>query len=453
MEEVQSQAPVEQMSPSTSDSLARLIQQYAELPCGQNALEVDFLELFPDRSGSERATHLLHPYPAKLVRNIPRFFLGCSDVCAHGSRVLDPFCGSGTVLLEGRLAGHAVIGADANPLARVIAQAKLDPPKALEAQSKLEAIMVAATKVRGVTPDVVNIDYWFNPKVQIQLSKLHAAIAKVCGSVWDAPFYWACFSSCVRRVSLADPRLSVPVRINPDRAKIYGAKGGEVLQRLERLENIDVFQVFWRVTQANIKRIKRTQFPVGTEAPEMFDDARHLQLGAESIDLIVTSPPYVGAQKYVRASSLCLGWLGLTPKAALRPIERKSIGREHLDRHEAAQGLETGFSEIDSLLADISVRNPTRARIAYTYVCEMRDALAECARVLKRGGKMVLVVGPNVVAGLQFDTPAFLAEIASSVGLVEKLHLIDMISSRGLMTKRNKTAGTIPQESVFLLEK
>ncbi len=417
------------------------------------SIEVDFLELFPDKSGTERATHLLHAYPAKLIRNIPRFFFACGDIAPAGSTVLDPFCGSGTVLLEARLSGHKAVGADANPLARLIVMAKLAPPTADEARLQMARVVERARQAPEDVPDVVNIDYWFTPHVKEQLSRLRSALIEVCGDPASSPFMWACFSSCVRRVSLADPRLSVPVRINPERAERYGAKGDQVLQKLERLKTVEVLQVFWQVTLANIRRIERTAFPIGGSPPVLFDDARILGLEDGVVDIVMTSPPYVGAQKYVRASSLCLGWLGLSPGGKLRPIERLSIGREHLDSHEAADGLDTGYANVDARLKLIATKNQTRARIASTYIREMTIALKESHRVLRNGGRMILVAGPNMVAGYEFDTPGFLEAVATDLGMRAELHLIDTIASRGLMTKRNKTAGTIAQESVYVFTK
>jgi hypothetical protein len=66
---------------------------------------------------------------------------------------------------------------------------------------------------------------------------------------------------------------------------------------------------------------------------------------------------------------------------------------------------------------------------------------------------MILVAGPNMVAGLEFDTPRFLVAVARALDMRVDLHLVDTIASRGLMTKRNKTAGTIAQESVYILTK
>jgi DNA modification methylase len=417
------------------------------------ATEVDFLELFPDKSGKERATHLLHPYPAKLIRNIPRFFFSLENFIPSRSSVLDPFCGSGTVLLEAQLSGHNAVGADSNPLARLIAMAKLAPPRVDDARTQLAQVIDRARGAVEDVPDVVNIDYWFGSRVKHELGRLRAALLDVCGDPLSNPFMWVCFSSCVRRVSLADPRISVPVRINPARAERYGAKGDQVLQKLERLKTIDVLQVFRQVSSANIRRIERTIFPDDVHKPAMFEDARIIGVADGSLDVVMTSPPYVGAQKYIRASSLCLGWLGLSPKGRLRPFERLSIGREHLDSYEASGHLETGFANIDDLLERIASINQLRARIAFTYFMEMHSALKEIHRVLRIGGKLILVVGPNMVAGFEFDAPTFLATAVESLGMRADIHLVDTIASRGLMTKRNKTAGTIAQESVYVFTK
>src|SRR5258708_21408568 len=72
-------------------------------------VEVNFRELVPMHSGIDRATHLIHPYPAKLLPNIPLFFLN-SGLAKRGSTVMDPFCGTGTVLLESLLSGKNCVG-------------------------------------------------------------------------------------------------------------------------------------------------------------------------------------------------------------------------------------------------------------------------------------------------------------------------------------------------------
>lgn len=79
---------------------------------------VDFRAVTGSSSAVDRLTHLIHPYPAKLLAAIPQFFLACEGLVGSKPKLLDPFCGSGTVLLEGLVAGSHVTGADVNPLAR-----------------------------------------------------------------------------------------------------------------------------------------------------------------------------------------------------------------------------------------------------------------------------------------------------------------------------------------------
>lgn len=414
------------------------------------AVEVNFRCLMPSATPL-RGAHAIHPYPAKLLVNIPQFFLAALSH-GRGSKLLDPFCGSGTVLYEAALAGLNPFGSDSNPLARLVTRAKLTPIDRDVVGEELALIMQRYPLLAPDIPDVVNRDYWFSNRISQTLGKLRAAIAQ-CVSPRHRPLFDASFSATVKRVSYADPRLSVPVKINPARSARYGAKGDEVLRRLTRLESVDVATVFWSIVNQNSRRLRQMREGDASPPVTIFDDARALSLADASIDIAITSPPYVGAQKYIRASSLSLGWLGLTPECKLRPHERVSIGREHLGAEESWGVNGTGIPAADALLDEIAARNPLRARIAQKYLLEMRDALNELSRVMRPGADLVLVVGPNLVAGLEFPTPAFLEQLAWRAGFATHLHLIDSIDSRGLMTKRNRTAGVIQQESVFLLKR
>src|SRR3546814_14399364 len=105
-------------------------------------------------NATERATHLIHPYPAKLLRHIPFLFLASQEVCRSSGAVLDPFCGSGTVLLESALSGRVGHGADSNPLARMIA--RVQPTVIATTQAMTVARQIARSEDRRVGKECVS---------------------------------------------------------------------------------------------------------------------------------------------------------------------------------------------------------------------------------------------------------------------------------------------------------
>jgi DNA modification methylase len=172
-----------------------------------------------------------------------------------------------------------------------------------------------------------------------------------------------------------------------------------------------------------------------------------------SVGMIISSPPYAGAQKYVRSASLSLGWLDLAPSKGLRQLEEQTIGREHYAKASWANVGSTGIDEADALIAAIAQENQSRAKIVGTYLVEMRAALSEAVRVLRPGGCFVLVIGDNTVCGRRFPSSDYLRLMLEEMGMTTILSLVDQIPSRGLMTRRNKTAGIIAAESVIVLRK
>src|SRR5580704_5006582 len=161
----------------TSKSLERLIARYDKT---RKALTVNFRQLVPWMSMGERATHYIHPYPAKLLPQIPAFFLSNTLLSVPKSVVLDPFCGSGTVLLESIIHGRSAIGADSNPLARLITTAKVTTCSIPNLRRDLAAILEVVGELQPVAiPDMVNLDYWFYPHVLRNLAALRAAVETI----------------------------------------------------------------------------------------------------------------------------------------------------------------------------------------------------------------------------------------------------------------------------------
>ncbi|HEV8505127.1 MAG TPA: hypothetical protein VGQ53_07010 [Chitinophagaceae bacterium] len=439
--------------------LEKLINEYAR---SKKPIEVSFRELIPHLNKSDRATHLIHTYPAKLLMHIPYFFLNNGILSDVNDKILDPFCGSGTVLLETIISGRQPFGADSNPLARLISRTKTNiyDIKNLK-ESSLEFLGKIDNRKMGDIPNVVNIDYWFSPKIKKQLSSIYLVLNEYKNGEL-ADFYRVCFSNLIKKVSLADPRVSVPVRIKPSNYPKNHLVRKELDQILSNQTTLDVRSKFLEIIQQNIKRFEKLTLLVdkSNHFQRQFSDARRLEdndnirLIDGSIQLIISSPPYSGAQKYIRSSSLSLGWLGYTEYSGdLRNFEKGSIGREHYYKNEFEALPKTGVRAADILLNKIFKVYPKRAYISANYLIEMRQSLTEAVRVLKKNGYFVLVIANNQICGVEFKTQEYLTDILESLGLKLILKLVDDIKSYGLMTKRNKTASIITCEWVLVFKK
>jgi tRNA G10 N-methylase Trm11 len=417
-------------------------------------IAVNFRSLVPELKKSERYSHLIHSYPAKLLVNIPYYFLASDALCPRNGIVLDPFCGTGTVLLEAVLSGRIALGADANPLAKLITTVKTIHIPRETLSNTLTTTLIRAKRYRKVFSHPEAVVVWYSNKSLRQLTNIQRSITKIEDKQQRA-FFELCFSNVIRKVSYADPSISVPVHWNPERFKGHPEKMNEIRKKLQQLETVDVYDKFEIVCKSNIDRIDTLKNHIcdGITARIISDDARKLGLESNSVDLILTSPPYAGAQKYIRASWLNLYWLNHVKLEDIHDLKTHNIGREDYKKDEIYESY-TGIEAADIVLQDLyKSGNTKRAFLAANYLNEMKVALDESCRVLRQGGYMVIVIGNNTVCKRQFDTQNYLTNYIVSKGMKLQYKLIDDIKSYGLMTKRNKTADKITREWVIVFKK
>ena len=425
-------------------------------------IEVDFRKMISWVKGGDQLTHQIHPYPAKLLPQIAHFFCRSSVLQEPAGILLDPFCGSGTVALEASVAGLTPYVADANPFALMISRVKTTPYNVAELENCLTVLRRRAASYRSAPKiEIVNSNLWYSEERKFALDRIIRAIHELKDDA-IREFFLICFSVLARKLSFADPRVNVPVRQKVKAGFSPSAKR-EIKARFQWLESVSPFDEFVRVCRSNIDRVSLANdaAPDRTTVAELGDDARNLRQGKstseaplpdESVGLVVTSPPYGSAQKYVRSSSLALNWLGLAGPKDLATLERRSIGREHLPSAEPLN-LEGIPLKYKRQLSRISRTNLLRAKLAATYLREMSDVIAELARVTIRGGRSVIIVGNNQVCGEIIANDEFLRERFEAHGMTAEMVLRDNIRARGLMTTRNSTAQAIAHETVLVLRK
>src|SRR3990172_7436296 len=131
---------------------------------------------FP-RSDTRSSIHSLHPYPARFIAEIPRALIQLFPP-REGTFVMDPFCGSGTTLVEAQDAGMPALGIDLHPLACLLSRVKTRP---LAGDLLIEGARVAsdARNTPAAVPSIPRLDHWFEPAVQEALASIVAQVSMV----------------------------------------------------------------------------------------------------------------------------------------------------------------------------------------------------------------------------------------------------------------------------------
>lgn len=424
---------------------------------GKQPIQVNFRDLLPWIKLGDQFTHLIHPYPAKLLPHIANFFINASVLVKKNEIVLDPFSGSGTVALEASLAGCVPHIADANPLALLITSVKNYNYNIEELTATLLDVVGKAKRYRKApVVDIINSKLWYSDSIKLKLEIILRAIEEI-KSQEVKDFFRVCFSATARKLSTADPAISVPVRLKC-KPSFSLEKNENILKRLDWLNTVNVIDEFTFVCFNNIGRVNLTndfnneRRSVNVISDNACDLVRRYE-GCERPALIITSPPYGSAQKYIRSSSLSLNWLGFADSKNLTKYEALSIGREHVPLYRKRNIINGLPLKLMHLLDEIKSVNEERFHITSQYLYEMKLALIEMAKVSRAGGHLVIVTGNNSVCGRVLENDAFIKNVLIEAGLKLELHLYDDIKSRGLMTKRNKTASVINKEHILVFSK
>lgn len=440
------------------------------------AVDFDFREhCVAWTSRSDHLTHRLHRYPGRLTPYIPLFFLAVRGLAVRGGALLDPFAGCGTVLVEAPVhPAHPMrpVGIEINPLARLIAKVKTTPlePRAVsDAWKRVRARYDADTSRAGL-PSFPNKRHWFTATVEGRLARVMRSLDGLRDdNLRD--FFLVAASSVVRDVALADPSVSVPVRIDPRRFSVAAVRT-RARDSLRARMDADVVSIFDRTVERNIARLAawaKARSSADIVPAIIGDDARTFKTGTyigrgglqktqqmvSDVDLVLTSPPYANAQRYTRSLRLELFVLGFTNSSETeRELDCLQVGTERVPfRDWELMTEETNSATANDVIEKVQKKDAYRAAIVGKYVRDMDTVVSNCFQALKPGGHAVFVVGNNNVRGRLVDNAEVLAELGARVGFAQTTAVRNRIPSRGLLTKRHPTAGVITHEHVVVLRK
>lgn len=374
-----------------------------------------------DRHISNSYTHSYHRYPAKFIPQIVRQIL--KEYAKPSSVVCDPFGGCGTTLLEAKTSGHSSIGFDINPVAHLITESKLAPiqPDTLQKEysklkSRLKVSHIKAT-ARNAHP---KLKYWFPAKNINKLNHLYSAIRRIKNPEVQR-FFLCGFSHILKNCSIWLMKSIKPTRdLNksiPDPLLIFDTHIKSMIKK-----NADYYNFL-----AGNKLLR-------TSAKMKIGDARKIPLKENSVDIIITSPPYVTSYEYADLHQLSLLWFEYTKN--LSDFRKQFIGTKSSNF----------IKETDSLIGQAIVEKlskidkPLSSKVN-NYFTDMERAIREMYRIVKPGGHVSIIIGNTNLKRVEIKNAEVAHEQMIKAGFKPKKIIKRKISFQMIAPWRDKTDG------------
>ncbi len=373
----------------------------------------------------------------------PELALAAMEGLEEGQTVLDPMAGSGTVLRNAALSGFRSIGFDTDPLAVLISRASTFQTDIESVRSLTKEIAESAQDSRLSETDLPWIDdsedtqsfirYWFARKQRNDLRKLAFAIHR---SNQDLR------GPARRSLDLIKIALSRTIITKEAGASLARDVSHSRPHKVRESNDFDVFAGFKRSAAQVLRFLENA--PIKRNGTAMRGDARHLPGVADrSIDLVVTSPPYLNAIDYLRGHRLSLVWLGYGTEE-LRKIRSGNIGSER--KHDAE--LDEATRAITSAMVGGEDLSSGNAGLVARFAYDMNKVVGEIARVLNPDGEAIFVVGDCNVQSTFVSNSRGVAKAAERHSLRLKSHSVrDLplrsrylpIGTSGSLSKRMRT--------------
>lgn len=415
-----------------------------------------------------KRNHHVFRFPAKFHAPIAAALI--ERFTEVGDTILDPFCGSGTSLVEAICAGRHAVGTDVDPLAILVTQAKtsrFDMARMARQVDDLVKIVeeMAASDEREwgsflgdipkrtfdaaigplahAVPPLPRIEHWFRRRVIVQL----AALRNLVDSLSDGDFrtfVLLAFAASIRNSSNADP---VPV------------SGLEVTSHMLRKEAegrlVDPYRIFVKALVRQVAAFEQTAADSSAlcRSTILQRDARILKKDElPRVDHVVTSPPYMTAVDYYRRHTLEMFWLGLTADRDERlRLLPNYLGRDRVGQIHMPKSGGRGASVARSRLATMGPVKPERAR-AFTHYSEgMVEVFSSLESVLPSGGRLIMVVGDVKFCGNPVPMDELMTELAEPhFALTERLWY-PLVNRYMSYTRKNDA--NIDSEHVLVFER
>lgn len=414
------------------------------IPVEEIPMEVEFnttLEIISNNVSY--FTHGFFKYPCKFIPHIPKWAI--LKYTKPKNKVLDPFAGSGTTLVEAVLHQRDALGIDFDKLSQLLCKVKTlnFSDKQIKSLNKIRNELFT-NKVQNITfePDLHNINHWF-PKDNIsELLSLREKINDIYTRTRNEKIYnflQVCFASIIKKCSYADDTSPKPY----------------VSSRF-RKQPLAVKEAFLKNFDSYLKNIELYKTSKLGKSIIIAEDARDINVPKynNKVSLAVTSPPYINAFDYVRSLRLENAWLGYYGDSNIINIKKKQVGTEIIPHSLYSKDIkETGNPKLDLIINQITKKDKKRAFVVLQFFGDMSKNIEEVKRLLKAKAHYIIVVGDSKIRGVDVPTHEILIDIAKQKKFELDNVFSYIIKNRYLRIPRSGRGGLIKKDWVIDLVK
>ncbi len=398
---------------------------------------ISFRELVPEIKDTGYLTHSIFYYPAKFIPQVVRYALKSST--KENDWVVDPFAGSGTVGVEAYLCKRNSYLLDLNPLLDYMIPLKVRTEKERLREDCLSQMLDDLEKSEAYfTPAWSNLAYWYPPEMLEVLSRRWGFIKNSERSTYTA-IIEAALLKASKHFSYAEHRTPKLFRSKSKREyveELLQTDWTEKLKKMVRSHSLDTLRNMNDFATFTSHHNNCVEFKGGV-------DSSYYPFQRD-FDALITSPPYLQAQEYMRTVKMELFWLGYNDEE-IRKLSRLEIPYRKADRVIQTPTLEKIRTELTR--ADLT-------KLLDSYFCHTINALENAMNQLKANGTACIFIGNPLIDGIKVEIWRILMEYFTDTGYFFENLYEDRIKNRQLFgTRKNKNPDGMKSEFLLILRK
>ena len=398
------------------------------------------------KADTKEYTHGYHIYPAMMIPQVARTLIEEYGPKGQLQTILDPYMGSGTTLVEAAIKGVNSIGTDLNPLARMMSKVKTthyneDIIKTQFVEISFQLSFYDASKVINRNFErVSNYTYWYSEEILLKLSYLNQLIDEYAN---DNDFFRLILAEIVREVSYTRNGEFKRFRMSKDKISSYKPNPFELFEKKVK-RNIAGLCAYNEIThRANVTIC---DFNSTYGIPQDI-------IATESIDMVVTSPPYGDSRTtvaYGQFSRWANEWFGFDNA---KTLDNKLMGGTK------CREVKFNSAELTETLSKIRTLDEKRYWEVISFLNDYSQSIQNVSKTVRVGGRVCYVVGDRRVKGIQIPLDYFTAEIFEQCGFEHINTIVREIPNKrmpSLTSPTNKTCNhiqTMSHEYIVILEK